>query len=83
VIGQFNVTPRAEHYSRMASRGAFVKTKLHSIHAAAFRLPASAIAKLEKDPDIVYVSPDRTVKLSSTPLRKRGAGRCCGCGLQR
>jgi len=65
VIVQFRVTPRAEHYARMANRGAQVRTKLHSIHAAAFQLPASAIAELEKDPDILYVSPDRTVSLTS------------------
>ena len=64
VIVQYRVVPRAEHYSRMASRGATVKAKLHVIRAAAFRLPASAIAQLEKDPDVLYVTPDRGVKMS-------------------
>ncbi len=49
----------------MSARGAAVKTKLHSIKAAAFRLPVSALTKLEKDPDIVYVSPDRPVSLKN------------------
>ena len=52
VIVQFKVTPRAAHYQRMSARGAVLKTKLHSIKAAAFRLPVSALAKLEKDPDV-------------------------------
>ena len=66
VIVQFTVTPTAAHYMRMSARGATVKTKLHSIKAAAFTLPVSALAQLEKDPDIVYVSPDRTVSLKNT-----------------
>jgi serine protease AprX len=65
VIVQFKVTPSSLHYQRMSARGAVLRTRLHSINAAAFRLPASAIAKLEKDPDVLYVSPDRTVHLSS------------------
>src|ERR1700722_16348754 len=64
VIVQFSVVPTSEHYQRMADRGAVVKTRLHGIRAAAFRLPASAIAKLESDPDIVYVTPDRQVHLT-------------------
>src|SRR5580698_7584952 len=66
VIVQFTVTPTAAHYQRMAARGAMVKTRLHTIKAAAFRLPVSALAKLEKDPDIAYVSPDRPVSLSNS-----------------
>jgi serine protease AprX len=66
VIVQFNVTPTAAHYTRMASRGATVKTRLHGIKAAAFTLPVSALAQLEKDSDVVYVSPDRTVSLKNT-----------------
>src|SRR5580698_7318093 len=65
VIVQFRVTPTAAHYQRMTARGAVVKTRLHSIKAAAFTLPVSALTKLEKDPDVLYVSPDRPVSLSS------------------
>src|SRR5208282_3633013 len=63
VIVQFKVTPGAKHYQRMSARGALLKTKLHTIKAAAFRLPVSALAELEKDPDVQYVSPDRAVSL--------------------
>jgi len=66
VIVQFKVTPTAEHYQRMASRGATVKTRLHGIKAAAFRMPVSALAKLEKDSDVLYVSPDRKVTLKNS-----------------
>jgi serine protease AprX len=65
VIVQFTVTPTAAHYKRMAARGATVKTRLHTIKAAAFRMPVSALSELEKDADIVYVSPDRTVSLKN------------------
>jgi serine protease AprX len=65
VIVQFKVTPRAPHYNRMTAHGAFVTSKLHSINAAAFRIPASAIELLEKDPDVLYVSPDRPVHLTN------------------
>jgi serine protease AprX len=63
VIVQFNVTPSAKHYQRMAARGATVKTRLHGIKAAAFNIPVAALAQLEKDSDVVYVSPDRKVTL--------------------
>ena len=60
---QFKVTPTAKHYQTMTARGARVKTKLHGIKAAAFNIPVSALAKLEADSDIAYVSPDRKVTL--------------------
>jgi len=65
VIVQFKVTPRAIHYQRMSARGATVKTRLHSINAAAFTLPVSALTALEKDPDVLYVTPDRAVSLKN------------------
>src|ERR1700693_3636406 len=36
VIVQFKVKPRALHYQKMSARGAPVKTRLHSLNAAAF-----------------------------------------------
>ena len=65
VIVQFKVTPRAMHYQKMAARGATLKTKLHTIKAAAFRLPVSALDQIEKDPDVLYVTPDRPVSLKN------------------
>src|ERR1700730_8596915 len=65
VIVQFKVTPRAEHYQKMSARGARVKTRLHGINAAAFSLPVSALDKLENDPDVLYVTPDRRVTLKN------------------
>src|SRR5581483_12381954 len=47
VIVQYRQTPAAAHYARMASRGALVKAKLHGIRAAAFRIPVTALARLE------------------------------------
>jgi hypothetical protein len=47
VIVQFKVTPTTAHYKRMSARGATVKTRLHSIKAAAFTLPVSALPQLE------------------------------------
>src|SRR5271165_5858702 len=66
VIVQFRQKPQASHYSRMSARGAFVKTKLHGIRAAAFRIPVSALPALEADPDILYVTPDRAVQLTNS-----------------
>ena len=65
VIVQFKVTPTATHYQKMAARGATLKTKLHSIKAAAFKVPVSALADMEKDSDILYVSPDRPLSLKN------------------
>jgi serine protease AprX len=66
VIVQFKVRPQAKHYARMAARGASTKARLHSINAAAFKIPASALAELEADPDVAFVSPDRQVQQTST-----------------
>ncbi len=65
VIVQFKATPSAQRYQKMSADGAVLKGKLHSIRAAHFRLSVSAIAKLEKDPDVLYISPDRTVHLNN------------------
>jgi len=65
VIVQFRVTPRTEHYQRMAQRGALLRSRLQGIHAATFRLSSAAIEQLEKDPDVLYVSPDRSVNLAN------------------
>ena len=69
VIVQYKVTPTAKHYRTMTARGARVRTKLHGIKAAAFNLPVSALAKLEADSDIAYVTPDRKVTLKDNSSR--------------
>jgi serine protease AprX len=66
VIVQYKMTPQTRHYAKMAGRGAWTKARLHSINSAAFKIPASALAELEADPDVAFVSPDRQVKQTST-----------------
>ena len=66
VVVQYRTEPREEHFAELASRGATVKHRLHSIRAVAMRIPASQIAALERNPNVLYVTPDRHVKLTAT-----------------
>src|SRR5690348_14052504 len=65
VIVQFKTAPQSRHFQKMSADGAMLNTKLTSIRAAVFTLPVSAVAKLEKNPDVLYVSPDRPVHLTA------------------
>jgi serine protease AprX len=68
VIVQYKQVPTEAHYQRMKGRGGLEKARLHSIKAAAFSLPVSALRDLDADPDVAYVSPDRPVgSTASTP----------------
>src|SRR5215469_9015144 len=71
VIVQYRHTPLSRNYEHARKSGGAIKRKMHLINAAAFRVPASALARLAADPDVVYVSPDRllhgTADSSQTP----------------
>lgn len=63
VIVQFTSDPTDEHIGKVTRKGALLKHKLSVIHGAAFSsLPAEALAQLEQDPDVAYISPDRAVQ---------------------
>jgi len=69
VIVQFTSTPTDKHIAKVTGAGAALNHKLSVINGAAFKhLPASAVSQLAADPDVVYISPDREVRSSSSNL---------------
>ncbi|MGZ4822084.1 MAG: protease inhibitor I9 family protein, partial [Terriglobales bacterium] len=61
VVVQYAVPPTQRHKDRIAAHGGQVKTDLQVVKAVSASLPASKLRDLSNDPDVVYVSPDRTV----------------------
>jgi len=61
VIVQYRSAPTPQLYQKVLQRGGVLRQELASIRGAAFSVSASALAQLESDPNVVYVSPDRAV----------------------
>ena len=61
VIVQFNQLPNSAYHEKILSRGGSIKRTYSTFKGAAYRMPASALADLASDPDVVYISPDRPV----------------------
>jgi len=61
VIVQFNQTLQEKHIDKMKKKGGDEKARHAVINAATFTLSAKALAELEQDPDVAYVTPDRYV----------------------
>jgi len=66
VIVQFDQTPTAAYHQKVLNRGGTIKRQLGSFKGAAYTMPASALADLSTDPNVVYISPDRPLKSTST-----------------
>jgi serine protease AprX len=67
VIVQFTQVPTAVHHEKILRRGGTIKRELGQFKGAAYSMPASALADLADDPDVVYISPDRPLKGASDP----------------
>src|ERR1017187_6692186 len=59
VIVRYTHQPEARHHLNIARRGGRVQRNLELVNSVVYTLPASALADLENDPDVEYVSPDR------------------------
>ena len=66
VIVQYRQMPNSSSIRGMQLGGAAIKSKLRTIHAVTMRVPASMLAKLAKDPNVAYITPDRPVSLTTT-----------------
>jgi len=66
VIVQFNQAPTARHHQKVFDRGGKINRNLGHFRGGAYSLPASAIADLANDPEVVYISPDRPLRGAST-----------------
>src|SRR5882762_4690756 len=66
VIVQFRQSPTTAHYQRMRSLGGVHRRALGLVRGGLFNLPLSAIRALANDPDVLYVSPNRPVKMTAS-----------------
>src|SRR6266581_1876307 len=66
VIIQFNQTPTAAHHQKVQNKGGALKTKLDVIKGAHYSVPTGSLEDLEKDPDVAYISPNRSLSGTAT-----------------
>src|SRR3989475_12311474 len=62
VIIQFNQTPTDAHHQKVQNKGGVLKTKLDFIKGAHYSVPVESLDALADDPDVAYISPDRSVR---------------------
>src|SRR2546421_906162 len=66
VIIQFNQTPTAAHHQKVQNKGGALKTRLDVIKGAHYSVPTGSLEDLEKDPDVAYISPNRSLRGTAT-----------------
>src|SRR6267378_2565070 len=66
VIIQFNQTPTNAHHQKVQNKGGALKTKLDVIKGAHYSVPTGSLEDLEKDPDVAYISPNRSLSGTAT-----------------
>jgi serine protease AprX len=66
VIVQYRVPPTQAHFAKVVARGGALRHNFSAINAGAFTVKGSALKALTKDPDVAYISPDRTVRATAT-----------------
>lgn len=73
VIVQHRVMPTSAHLKGMQGRGAAIKSQFHTIRAVTMRVPANMLAELANDPNVTYITPDRTQKMAANPVTEQYA----------
>src|SRR5208282_5872962 len=73
VIVQHRQMPSDAHLRGMQGRGATIKSKFHTIRAVTMRVPVSMLAELANDPNVKYITPDRTQKMATNPVTEEFA----------
>jgi serine protease AprX len=66
VIVQYRVPPTQMNFARVLAKGGALQHNLPAINGGAFTVKGSALKALAKDPDVAYISPDRTVRATAT-----------------
>ena len=66
VIVQYTQVPTARHHEKVLNRGGRIKRDLGEFKGGAYSMPASELADLAADPDVVYISPDHPLRDMST-----------------
>jgi serine protease AprX len=67
VIVQYRAMPATSSFTSMLARGATVHSRLQTIRGVTMTVSASMLAELEKDPNVLYVTPDRPIRMTSNP----------------
>ena len=67
VIVQYRQAPNESVLTNMKGRGAAIRSRLQSIRAVTLHVPASMLAELSNDPNVTYITPDRSFKMTSSP----------------
>ena len=73
VIVQHRQMPSSAHLKDMQGRGAIVRSKFNSIRAVTMHVPTSMVEELANDPNVAYITPDRTQKMTATPATEQFA----------
>jgi serine protease AprX len=73
VIVQHRQMPSDAHLKTMMGRGATIRSKFHTIRAVTMRVPVSMLAELANDPNVSYITPDRTQKMTANPATEEFA----------
>src|SRR5579862_3646948 len=59
VIVQFTKIPSVKQHQKITSKGGKLNRELEVVKAASYSVPASALAVLAADPEVVYITPER------------------------
>ncbi len=73
VIVQHRQMPSSAHLKTMKGRGATIKSQFHTIRAVTMRVPVSMLAELANDPNVAFITPDRTQKMTANPVTEEFA----------
>lgn len=64
VIVQFKQTPGEAHKDKIRSKGGTVDSDLSLVKAVSGKVPQNRLSELADDPDVAYISPDRSLQLA-------------------
>ena len=73
VIVQYRAMPNATALSNLKGRGATLRSKFQSIRAVTLHVPASMLAELANDPNVLYITPDRSFHMTANPQTEQFA----------
>jgi serine protease AprX len=62
VIVQFQTPVTAAHHQKVIDRGGQLKQALEVVRGGLYSMPAGMLEDLAQDPEVYYISPDRTVR---------------------
>jgi serine protease AprX len=62
VIVQYQVVPTEAHHARVRALGGKLNHKMDFIKGAHYTISKSALAALANDPDVAYITPNRSIK---------------------